>query len=175
MIYFVRHGETDYNKEGRPQGWLDIPLNKTGEMQAEQARKNLSGVKIDRIYCSPLKRALKTAEIINEKYNLKIQTDDRIKEIFGGSMQGKTKKEIPENELKAYYKTPKNFGGEDVSDFCARVADFMQEIEQINENILIVSHAGVSRAIYKYINNLDGFDFEFKAPKNSEIIVIKDK
>ena len=173
MIYFVRHGETDFNKKKIMQGHLDIELNEIGIMQAQKAKENLKDVKIDMIFCSPLKRAVKTAEIINENYNLSVIKDDRIKEIYGGEMQGKILSELPKEIVEQYYKNPENFGGENIKAFCKRVEHFLKEIFDINKNILIVSHAGVYRAIYRFLNNIEGFDFELESPKNSEIILLK--
>ena len=81
MIYFIRHGETAYNREGRVQGHLDIPLNEKGIFQAEKASDEFKDVEIDLIYCSPLKRARSTAEIINKFHNVEIVIDDRLIEL----------------------------------------------------------------------------------------------
>lgn len=175
MIYFIRHGETDYNKQKIMQGWLDIPLNETGLEQARIAKENLKNLKIDEIYSSPLKRAYKTAEIINENFNLKIKADDRLKEIFGGERQGKCLKDLPKEQIEAYFKTPEAFGGESLQQFYDRVVSFFKEIENTEKNILIVSHSGAYRSIYKYLNNIEGFDFELEPPKNSEFIKIEKK
>lgn len=172
MIYFVRHGETDYNKKSIMQGHLDIPLNETGIMQAYKAKENLKDIKIDEIYCSPLQRAFKTAQIINENYNLEINPDSRIKEICGGEMQGKVLKNLPKETRDLYYNSPDAFGGETLPIFCERVTRFLKEKANSDKNILIVSHAGVYRAIYRYINNIESYDFELESPKNSEIIKI---
>ena len=58
MIYFVRHGQTDWNKIGRIQGHTDIPLNKLGEEQALIVKEKLKEIKFDKVFSSPLKRAL---------------------------------------------------------------------------------------------------------------------
>ena len=81
MIYFIRHGETDYNKDKRFQGHLNIPLNQKGIVQAKIALDCSKSLRIDKIYCSPLKRAVETAKIINSFHNAQIIKDDRIKEI----------------------------------------------------------------------------------------------
>jgi broad specificity phosphatase PhoE len=88
MIYFIRHGETKYNTVHRIQGQLDIPLNSTGLAQAELMAEKLKDVKIDKIYCSPLRRTKQTATIINKYHNLDIIYDDRLKEFYAGKRQG---------------------------------------------------------------------------------------
>ena len=173
MIYFIRHGETDYNKEHRYQGHLDIPLNATGIMQAENARDKLSGFIFDEIYSSPLSRAKKTAEIINEKQGAEIILDDRIKEIFGGTSQGQCLSNWTEDEVKDLYENPKKFGAESSEEFCERVVSFFKEIENTDKNVLIVAHGGVYRAIYKYINNIEEFHFEMKGLENADAVFIK--
>ena len=64
MIYIVRHGETDWNKEHRIQGHIDIPLNDKGRQDALNAKKKLKNVKFDVVFSSPLQRAYETAKII---------------------------------------------------------------------------------------------------------------
>lgn len=66
-IYIVRHGETDWNVQLKLQGRSDIPLNATGIEQAEQTGENLkkAGISFDKVYSSPLQRAVKTAELIS--------------------------------------------------------------------------------------------------------------
>lgn len=88
MIYFVRHGETDYNLEGIVQGQLDIPLNNKGIHQAHELKNKLKVLDIDVIFSSPLLRAKQTAQIIHENLNVEIKYDERLKEFFAGNMQG---------------------------------------------------------------------------------------
>ena len=173
MIYFVRHGETDYNKKGIYQGQLDIELNDEGLNQAMQARENLKNIKFDEIYSSPLKRALKTAEIINEYHNLEIKTDDRIKEFFGGEMQGKVYDKIPKDILDDFHNNPAAYGAETWQGFFDRIVSFFKEVENSDKNILIVGHGGTYRNIYKYINKTDRFDFKIDKIRNAQIVEIK--
>ena len=66
MIYIVRHGETDWNKEHRIQGHVDIPLNDQGKLDAKKAKDKLKKVKFDVVFSSPLSRAYETAKIITD-------------------------------------------------------------------------------------------------------------
>lgn len=174
MIYFVRHGQTDYNVAGIMQGHLDIPLNQNGILQAQKVRDELKDFNIDIIYTSPLSRAKTTAKIINEFHDVKIVLDDRLKELFSGSAQGEVISSWPEEKHKQVFSHPEDFGGESIEAFCKRVSDFFDEIKNSPQNILIVSHAGVYRAIYKHINGFENFDFEIETPKNATAIKIKD-
>ena len=174
MIYFIRHGETDYNKDMRFQGHLDIPLNQKGLVQARLALEKTKSIKIDKIYYSPLSRAKKTAEIINSFHNAPMIADDRLKEIYMGSLQGKVPSKLKEFDRLLAFSNPERFGGESHDEFCSRIKSFFEEIKNTNENILIVSHGGVFRAFYKIINNLDDLQFEMQPIPNASLIVLKE-
>ncbi len=174
MIYFIRHGETDYNNAKRFQGHLDIPLNKKGIVQAKLALEGSKPIKIDKIYYSPLKRAKETAKIIDSFHNAQMIPDERIKEINMGSLQGKCKDKLTKFELLLAYSAPERFGGESHKEFCERVKSFLDEIINSTENILIVSHGGVYRAIYKIMHNLDNLQFELDPLPNAKIVTIKE-
>ena len=93
-FYIIRHGQTNWNKEGRIQGKTDIELNEEGIKQAEEAKKILKDYPIDMIVSSPLKRARKTAEIINETRKAPIVLDKALEERGFGEFEGKIRKEI---------------------------------------------------------------------------------
>ena len=141
MIYIVRHGQTKYNVEGRYGGRIDVPLNEKGIKQAYELHEILKNIKFDIVFSSPLKRALKTAEII---CNNDILKDDRIIERDNGDLEGKLKSEI----LKfPDFNDPneKRYNIENIIDFRNRIYDFFSDIKNNykGKNILIVTHAGV--------------------------------
>lgn len=176
-IYFVRHGQTDYNLKKIAQGRLNIPLNSTGISQAEEMAENLKNTKIDIIYTSPLARAYKTAEIINKFHNVKLVSDERITELDIGTMSGKIslddwkvsgRLEILENYDK--------YNAESLQELYDRVINLYQELENSHyENILIVSHSGVYHKLYRYKHNFMDFKQKAPTPKNCEIVVLKDE
>ena len=174
MIYFIRHGETDYNKQHRYQGQLDIPLNEIGMSQARNARDEEIGVKFDVIYSSPLSRAKKTAEIINEKHDAELVLDKRLMEIYGGTSQGQCLGDWSADEIKDLHENPKKFGAESSAELCARVEQFFKEIESSDKNILIVAHGGVYRALYRYLNHIEGYHFEMEKTQNATFKKLKD-
>ena len=98
-FYIIRHGQTDWNKKGKIQGKTDIELNEEGIEQAREATKKLENCDIDVIISSPLKRARKTAEIINETKNVPIIFKEELEERGFGEFEGKIRKEIHDEIL----------------------------------------------------------------------------
>lgn len=174
MIYFIRHGETDCNKAHICQGHLDVPLNDTGISQAQNARDSFSELVFDEIYSSPLQRAKLTAEIINEKHNAKLMFDDRLKEVNCGILQGRCLLNFSNEQRQYFFDNPKEFNAESTKELCDRVEAFFKAVENSNKNILIVAHGGVYRALYRYINKIEGYHFETQKVKNAEFMKIKD-
>ena len=140
-IYIVRHGQTDYNVNGRYGGRIDVPLNEVGKAQALEIKEQLKDIKFDKVYSSPLSRAYETAKTIT---NHDIILDDRIIERSNGDMEGKLKSEITE---KVDFNDPneKRYNIESIIDFRNRIKNFLDDItnDDTSENILIVTHAGV--------------------------------
>ncbi len=85
MIYFVRHGETDFNVEKRIQGHSDSTLTKTGIEQVETLQEALAHIEWRKIYSSPSKRACKRQKLAPGKAIFK---DDRLKELYMGHFKG---------------------------------------------------------------------------------------
>ncbi|NOX97436.1 MAG: histidine phosphatase family protein [Nitrospirae bacterium] len=101
-LILVRHGETDWNRENRIQGWLDIPLNEEGLKQAEKLAEELSEMKIEAVYSSPLKRALQTAEVVADKHHLAVRKISALREINQGKWQGLLVSEAKKRYRKLY-------------------------------------------------------------------------
>ena len=88
LIYLMRHGETDWNKERRLQGQSDIPLNEYGIELAAKTAEAMAEIPFDMAFCSPLERAEKTARIILGERNTPLYTDSLLMEINFGSKEG---------------------------------------------------------------------------------------
>lgn len=93
-IFIFRHGETKWNNLGIVQGRTDIPLSELGVKQAEAIHEHLLGKGIDKIYSSPLKRALKTAEIVAEKLNAEVIIENNLKEVDYGLANSEKKEDL---------------------------------------------------------------------------------
>lgn len=152
-IYLLRHGETDWNKDGRIQGHTDIPLNQKGRIQVAQAAKVLADLpfKMDSIYSSPLKRAYESAEIAADRLSYdkkKIIVEPMLIERCFGEAEGMT---AAERETKfpnyQYADTGYYFPGiERYKDLLERAeAVFKKIVDSCEEydNILIVSHGAL--------------------------------
>jgi probable phosphoglycerate mutase len=90
QIGLIRHGITDWNMQRRVQGITDISLNDTGRQQAHALGERLKAEQWDIVYASDLSRAVETAEIVGRALNLPIQTDQRLREMYCGEIEGTT-------------------------------------------------------------------------------------
>lgn len=139
MIYVVRHGQTDLNKQGRLQGRQGLPLNDAGMKQAEWLREHLSRVTFDYVFSSLQDRAIQTAEIITGQ---KAVTDSRLDVFDLGEADLLLKEEV---KLAGVMPDPRFYQGvEELNHFVNRVFGFMKELELQPDtkeaNILISGH-----------------------------------
>ncbi len=159
ILYFVRHGQTDFNKKKIPQGQeIDVSLNEEGVRQVEEATRYLPN-NIDFIISSPLKRTLETAQILNKKVNTDIELNDDVKEYRYGSLAGKSWTEIAEilHDPEAYQHDQDllfdyhAFGGDSADDLKQRVKKFITGIQTKykNKTILITTHGGFIDAMHQ--------------------------
>lgn len=155
-ILFIRHGQTDWNVQKKVQGKADIELNENGIEQAKSTSEKLKNEKIDIIISSPLKRAKKTAEIINQTLKCPIIYEDGIAERDFGEFEGKKRIDFDFEGFWSYKKNLKYDRAENIRDFFDRIYTTLDEIVEKYEgkNILIVSHGGVSIPIRCYFNGI---------------------
>lgn len=161
-LFLIRHGETDWNIKGKIQGNCDIELNDNGIKQAEELSNKIleDKYKFSKIYSSPQRRAVKTAEILSKVTNMEYISIEGLKEINLGEWEGLSWAEVKEKypkEYKEWYanrrytKPPK---GESYQDMLQRVLISIYKI--INENcddIVIVTHSAVIMCIQCYLTN----------------------
>lgn len=178
-VYFMRHGETDWNTIKRLQGRTDIPLNQNGIDLATKTSKAVheSGIVFNKIYTSPLIRAKKTAELMNVYSKAPLVEDSRIIEFCFGDGEGHTFEEIKTNErfisLRNWFFAPENYkaelGAESYEEFFGRIDDFLTTVRKLeaalspqeseNYNLLIVCHGGVVRGLLKQMLGWSVNDF----------------
>ncbi|MEL7185527.1 MAG: histidine phosphatase family protein [Pseudomonadota bacterium] len=85
---FLRHGQTEFNREGRFQGKIDVPLNDAGHAQAQTAAAALAGVEFSRVVSSPARRVLQTVEPLLRNSALEMHVEDHLMEMSVGSFEG---------------------------------------------------------------------------------------
>ena len=156
-LILVRHGETDWNKAGRFQGQIDIPLNDNGRRQAAAARDFLKDIPIDRAWSSTLSRPTETAQIILEEHpDVALTQIDGLVEIGHGLWEGKLESEIRDDWselLDTWKRAPETVQmpeGETIQDVWARSVRSWGEIaEQLKaeETVLVVAHDAVNKTI----------------------------
>jgi probable phosphoglycerate mutase len=163
-ILLVRHGETEWNLEGRYQGRLDSPLTPRGAAQAQtlgQLLARLAGAEAMPIVASPLGRARHTADIIAACLgnHSRLRLDDRLREISLGSWDGLTRKEIAlrapalftgEGGGEWYFRSP---DGETSDGFAARIGAWLDEWR--DADVVVVAHGVVSRVLRGLYAGLD--------------------
>ena len=158
-FYIVRHGQTDYNKEHKLQGRLDIPLNETGMEQAKTIAESLKDVHFDVIYYSPLTRAKQTAdELIKTHSEAKVIEANEIIERDFGEYEGEPSNvEPPYHGLWDYSLEPGALrSGESMEDIKKRVYPFLDKIvaEQKDQTVCLVCHGGTGLIIREYFEGV---------------------
>lgn len=149
-FYFIRHGETDWNIEGRFQGQMDIPMNQNGIEQAYNAQNKLAGLGITHIYSSPLLRARRTADILNENISLPIFERQDLMECSFGELEGTIRDGSDYRANWSGGKTPRN--AETYIDFTKRVVEALEWVLKQEGVPLIVSHGAVFWPIEEQLN-----------------------
>jgi broad specificity phosphatase PhoE len=150
-LVYLRHGETDLNREHRMQGDTDAPLNETGRAQVAAAAKRLRGEKIAAVYSSDLLRARESAEAAVADHDLTVRTDPRLREQRLGDWEGDIWHELTEaygaDAIERFlgdleFAPP---GGESRREVRDRVREFLEDLLESHgdgETVLVVSHGG---------------------------------
>jgi probable phosphoglycerate mutase len=183
-LYFVRHGETDWNLAKRYQGQRDIPLNATGRTQAARNGRVLaetlsSGATALDYVASPLARARETMEIVRRELGLApddYRTDDRLKEINYGHWEGLLWDELPEVDPEGLAARTADtwgwqpVGGESFEALSRRIKSWLGEL---SHDSVVVAHGGVSRALRGLALDLPTEQIPFLPVPQDQILVVE--
>lgn len=155
MVYFFRHGETEWNKERRFQGALDSPLTDYGKSQIElvcsifEREPNLPSPL--KVYVSPLGRTMETAKILSQHIEIEIIKENRLREVSLGSWDGMTRDEIEKEfphtldstkPYNWYFKSP---DGEHLVAAKQRVISWLSDVS--NQTVCAVAHGLIGRVL----------------------------
>lgn len=155
-LVLIRHGETDWNREGRYQGQSDVPLNETGRRQAAAAARSLDGATLEAVYTSDLQRARDTAQAVAAASGAPLVEDPRLREVDQGEWEGQLFEDIRVRDaarVAARRRDPLGVpppGGETVLELRARALAALDEIVRRHPagRVAIVSH-GLTLALIK--------------------------
>jgi broad specificity phosphatase PhoE len=189
-FWLVRHGETDWNREGLYQGQADIPLNEMGLTQARSTAEKLlqSGQPFSAIYSSPLRRALQTAEQTASLLGMLIFVDHRLKEINQGDWTGKSYRDLvaqygapltraPDNPISNVFKDTvytRAPGGESVAEVAFRMAQAADDISSAHPDqaVLVFSHGLASATVHCQAAGIPLEKVYAHIPENGQVLIV---
>lgn len=171
LLYLIRHGETDKNKDKLLQGQSDSELNEYGRELARKTSEGLKDVAFDYIFTSPLKRAKETAQIVMAKRKIPFYEEIRIQEISFGDYEGlcfgEENYNIPSKEFLAFFDAPEKYttppNGETFEEVIKRTGEFLEEIisnEEYQDKIILIStHGCALKALLANIRGTETSEF----------------
>jgi phosphoserine phosphatase len=179
----VRHGETDWNRAGRFQGQIDVPLNEHGRSQAANAREFLKEVPIDFAFTSHLLRPKETAQIILEAHpGVTLQTNEDLQEISHGLWEGKLEAEIAVDyaqELVDWRTKPETVQmpeGENLQDVWERAGqawqDILNKVGDVDQTGIVVAHDATNKVLLCQLMGLQMTDFWKVKQGNGAVTVV---
>lgn len=183
-IYILRHAQTDLNREKRIQGRMDIAINEDGIVQAKKRAATVSrnGLRFDRIFVSPLERAIETTELVTGVPRSSYVIDDRLIELNFGVVEGMPYRDLP-FPYSNFFDNPERYvpaeGGETLEELNRRLTSFFTDLtsEEFNGlkesgidegeyTVLLTSHGTVIHSILKFLLKLDYDSFWTPAASN---------
>ena len=172
-IYFVRHGQTEWNLEHKICGITDVPLTEKGHAQAMETGEKIlaSGITADEILHSPLQRAVDTARHISEITGIPMREEPRLTEQNFGRFEG-TNKDLDEFK-QARSQFAQDFGGgESMLRLAQRIFNLLDELAEESEEktYILVAHNGIGRMVHAYFYNMSNQEYAFHTLNNAEIV-----
>jgi len=163
----VRHGQTEWNRVERFRGRADLDLDEVGVRQGEASAERIARWQTSALYSSPLRRAMRTAEIISRRLNLPVTPLDGLIDIDYGTWQGLSQEEVSGRDgdrYKLWLESPDKVefpDGESLEDVRGRVVGVIEELSSRHDDqtIILVSHKVVCKVVLLYLLGLDNSRF----------------
>lgn len=162
IVFLARHGETEWNIQGRRQGQLDSPLTAKGVTQAHRNAEKMSSQVVDAVFTSPLGRAVATARIISEHIGVPLTVIDELAEVHHGEFAGLTNDDIDTRHPGELLRRASDKymwvfpGGESYADADRRAAHALERMTTYpSRRPLIVSHEMISSMLQRHLLDLD--------------------
>lgn len=170
-IYFVRHGESQWNADDRICGRTDSPLTEKGHRQAVETGKVIleSGICADLILYSPLQRAADTARHIAEMTGIPMREEPRLIEQAFGIWEGSSPR-----DSEAFYRAKLNFihsfeTGESMFRVAQRIYNLLDELKEEDRTYILVAHNGIARFVKSYFQDMSNEEFAVFGVNNAEV------
>ena len=154
-LILVRHGQTEWNNNGRYQGQSNVPLSETGRRQAKLLAKSFPVKQLDAIYTSDLDRAKETAECVGEKFGVAVYPEKAFRELSFGDWEGLTYKEISSRwskEAEKLFTAPDELvipHGETFQELQKRALDKIHLLyeKHIDQTVAVFAHGAINKTI----------------------------
>ena len=172
-IYFVRHGQSEWNVADKVCGATDIPLTEEGHRQAEETGRNIlaQGIRADRILYSPLCRAADTALHISAMTGIPAFPEPRLTEQRLGCWEGSSPRRSP-----VFAQAKQQFinsfdGGESMLRLAQRVYNLLDDLraDDTAEAVILVSHNGIARVVESYFRDMTNEEYALFGVGNCEV------
>lgn len=170
-LYYVRHGQSEWNVADKICGRADVELTDKGHEQAIAAGKTIaeSGLKIDQILYSPLKRAKDTAIHISEITGIPAKEDPRLIEQSFGKFEGTSPRNAPE-----FVEAKKQFlcnyeGGETMFRLAQRIYNLLDDLKEDDKTYMLVAHNGIARVVKSYFDEMTNEEYANFGVPNSTV------
>ena len=170
-VYFVRHGESQWNAEDKICGVTDSPLTEKGRLQAVETGKVILelGIHADMILFSPLIRAAGTASQISEITGIPLREEPRLIEQAFGIWEG-TSPRNSEDFYRAKLNFINSFGtGESIFRAAQRTYNLLDELKEDEQTYILVAHNGIARFVKSYFQDMSNENFAGFGIQNAEV------
>lgn len=185
-LYVIRHGETEWNRQRKVQGYQDIPLNEYGRTLARETAEGMRQIRLDLAYTSPLCRARETAEILLEGRDVPLIADERIKELGFGSYEGMCcsgdDRDPRSDKFQLFFTDTANYvplpDAETIRSLYERTGDFLREMcrrtDLAEKNVLVSTHGAAMNALLNQVRGSSSVSrfWEHEVPPNCAVTVV---
>lgn len=170
-LYFVRHGESEWNVADKICGSTDIPLTDKGKEQAMETGRliNSMNIKIDQILYSPLSRAADTAKAISDLTGIPAVVEPRITEQCFGKYEGISPRSREDFKLAKQQFVNSYEGGESMLRLAQRIYNVLDEIKASDKTYMLVAHNGIARVVKSYFDDMTNEEYGSFGVKNCAV------
>lgn len=170
-LYFVRHGESEWNVQDKVCGRTEVPLTDRGREQAMETGKLVSSmnIKIDEILYSPLSRAADTARAISDMTGIPAIVEPRLIEQCFGKYEGITPRTREDFQLAKQQFVNSYEGGESMLKLAQRIYNLLDDLKQSDKTYMLVAHNGIARVVKSYFDDMTNEEYGKFSVKNCSV------